>query len=245
MQKTCVIIPCYNEKERFPFDDFLKGLKAAEKMDFCFVNDGSTDGTLTVLNQLKSSASNMIVLDRPENKGKAEAIRYAVLHLDTTPYDYIGYLDADLSTSLPEMQRLSSFKAQDLTFIMGSRIKKLGSVIKRDRFRHIFGRILATVVSACILRIPVYDTQCGAKLIATPLAVDIFREPFVSRWLFDIELLLRVMELKGKSYCDHAVVEIPLLNWHDKGDSRIKIIDFIKIPIDLLKIHNTYKGLHV
>jgi glycosyltransferase involved in cell wall biosynthesis len=245
MQKTCIIIPCYNEKERFPIDEFLNYLKTVEMFDFCFVNDGSTDNTLILLNQLKNSFSNIIVFDLPENKGKAEAIRYAVLHLDKTKHDYLGYLDADLSTSLNEMARLSTFITNDTKFIMGSRIKKLGSSIKRNLFRHIFGRVLATCVSTFILKIPVYDTQCGAKLMATPLAIELFRDPFVSKWLFDVELLLRVIQSKGENYCNDSVVEIPLLKWHDKGDSKIKFIDFIKIPFDLLKIYNTYKRHHV
>lgn len=153
----------------------------------------------------------------------------------------IDYLDADLSTSLSEITRLSTFIKNDVKFIMGSRIKKLGSFIKRNTFRHVFGRILATFVSTSILKISVYDTQCGAKIIATPLALEIFKDPFISKWLFDVELLLRIIELKGIDYCYNSIIEIPLQKWYDKGDSRITIFDFIYIPIDLLKIFIKYR----
>ena len=205
MQKTCIIIPCYNEESRFPTDEFLNFIKSNNFIEFCFVNDGSTDKTLTILNQLKNDFPNITVFNLLENKGKAEAIRYAVLNIDHTKYDYLGYLDADLYTSIDEMKRLTTFITPNIKFIMGSRIKKLGSFIKRNPFRHIFGRVLATFVSTFILKIPVYDTQCGAKLIATPLALELFKESFVSRWLFDIELLLRVIELKGKDFCTNSV----------------------------------------
>lgn len=241
MQKTCIIIPCYNEETRFPVDDFLDFFKSNHLFEFCFVNDGSTDNTLTILNQLKNSFSNITIFNLLENKGKAEAIRYGVLNLDKTKYDYIGYLDADLSTSLNEMKRLTTFITPDIKIIMGSRIKKLGSFIKRNLFRHVFGRILATFVSTFILKIPVYDTQCGAKLIATPLAIEIFMDSFISKWLFDIELLLRVIKLKGEHYCFESIIEVPLQKWHDKGDSRIKLLDFIFIPLDLIKIYIKYK----
>jgi len=241
MQKTCIIIPCYNEESRFPTDEFLNFIKSNNFIEFCFVNDGSTDKTLTILNQLKNDFPNITVFNLKENIGKAEAIRHAVLNLDNTKYDYIGYLDADLSTSLIEMTRLTTFISPNIKFIMGSRIKKLGSFIKRNPFRHIFGRVLATFVSTFILKIPVYDTQCGAKLIATPLALELFKESFVSRWLFDIELLLRVIELKGKDFCNDSVIEIPLQKWHDKGNSKITLLDFINIPFELIKISNKYR----
>lgn len=241
MQKTCIIIPCYNEESRFPIDEFLNFIKSNNFIEFCFVNDGSTDKTLTILNQLKNDFPNITVFNLKENIGKAEAIRYAVLNLNKTKYDYIGYLDADLSTSLIEMTRLTTFISPDIKFIMGSRIKKLGSFIKRNPFRHIFGRILATFVSTFILKIPVYDTQCGAKLIATSLALELFKDSFESKWLFDIELLLRVIELKGKDFCNDSVIEIPLRKWHDKGDSKITLLDFINIPFELIKISNKYR----
>ncbi|HMC02065.1 MAG TPA: glycosyltransferase, partial [Flavobacteriaceae bacterium] len=170
MQKTCIIVPCYNEEKRFPLNEFINFLQLNNSLDICLVNDGSTDKTITILNQIKNRFSSISVFNLNKNKGKAEAIRYALLNLDTSKYHYIGYLDADLSTSLNEMERLTAFFAPKNEFIMGSRIKKLGSSIKRNPLRHILGRILATFVSAFILKIPVYDTQCGAKLISTPLA---------------------------------------------------------------------------
>lgn len=241
MQKTCIIIPCYNEETRFPVNDFLDFFKSNDTFEFCFVNDGSTDKTLTILNQIKNNYSNVTVFNLPKNKGKAEAIRYAVLNLDNTKYDYVGYIDADLSTSLNEMKRLTTFITNDIKFILGSRIKKLGSIIIRNPFRHVFGRILVTIINTFILKIPVYDTQCGAKLIATPLALEIFKDSFVSRWLFDIELLLRIIKLKGEYYCYESIIEVPLQKWHDKGNSRIKLLDFISIPFDLTKIYLKYK----
>lgn len=92
MQKTCIIIPCYNEESRFPINDFLNYLTTFKALDFCFVNDGSTDKTLSILNQLKNNFSNITVLNLSKNGGKAEAIRYAVLNLENTKYDYLGYL---------------------------------------------------------------------------------------------------------------------------------------------------------
>lgn len=241
MQKTCVIIPCYNEETRFELEEFNRFLTSHQELDFCFVNDGSSDGTISLLKNLEVNFATVSVINLEKNLGKAEAIRYAVLNLDTETYKYIGYLDADLSTSLDEMLRLSTYISETSKFIIGSRIKTLNTSIERNGIRHILGRTLATVVNTFILKLPIYDTQCGAKLMAYPLAKQIFEKPFVSKWLFDIELLLRTNQLKGTLFCKDYITEVPLNKWHDKGNSRITFMDFIGIPIDLMKIYFHYR----
>ncbi|MCX7550561.1 glycosyltransferase [Xanthomarina sp. F2636L] len=241
MQKICVIIPCYNEGLRFNIEAYNQFLNTHQELDMCFVNDGSSDNTLDLLNQLQTRFNTVSVMNLEKNVGKAEAIRYAVLSISAENYKYLGYLDADLSTSLDEMLRISTFTSESAKFILGSRIKTLNTSIKRNPLRHILGRALATIVNTLILKLPIYDTQCGAKIIKTSLAKDIFKQPFVSKWLFDIELLLRINKLKGSQFCKQYILEVPLKKWHDNGNTRITFTDFIFIPIDLLKIYFQYQ----
>ncbi|MFN5460298.1 MAG: glycosyltransferase, partial [Bacteroidota bacterium] len=44
MQKVCVVIPCFNEQDRLPINDFIEFYKKND-IHFLFVNDGSTDNT--------------------------------------------------------------------------------------------------------------------------------------------------------------------------------------------------------
>jgi hypothetical protein len=92
-------------------------------------------------------------------------------------------------------------------------------------------------VSQFVLKVAVYDTQCGAKVIDFEIAKLIFSKPFLSKWLFDVELLKRLQKIHNLK---EVVKEIPLEKWEEIGNSKIKVTDFFKIPFELLKIYRTY-----
>ena len=124
---------------------------------------------------------------------------------------------------------------------MGSRIKRLGSNIDRKFSRFLFGRFFATIVSEIILNMPIYDTQCGAKIFSKNIALDIFQDKFVTKWIFDVEILLRLKIKYGDNFLRNNVVEFPLNYWIEKGGSKIKLIEFLKVPGDLVKLKINYK----
>ncbi|MBC8644135.1 hypothetical protein H9W95_09105 [Flavobacterium lindanitolerans] len=121
---------------------------------------------------------------------------------------------------------------------MGSRVKLLGNEVVRSQARHYFGRIFATIISKLILRVPVYDTQCGAKIIKGDIAKKLFDKPFLTRWIFDVEMLLRYK----MSYSDSlaTVKEFPLEIWIEKGNTSIKLKEFLIFPFQILKIYFHY-----
>ena len=238
-----ILIPCYNEEDRLDTDAFesFTRLSKRSNVQFLFVNDGSKDNTIELLNTLKQRLpANVQVLNLKKNVGKAEAIRKGMLHLDHEKYSFIGYFDADLATPLEELERLITHTSKSPApyLVMGSRVKLLGSTeIKRKIRRHYIGRIFATVVSN-MLKLPVYDTQCGAKLIQSEIVAYLFEKPFQSKWLFDVELLFRLKQ----HYPDFEsrIVEVPLKKWEDKDGSKIGFSYFLKAPFDLLKIYFKY-----
>lgn len=234
-----LIIPFFNEASRINEDEYAAVFSGYTQYDFVLVDDGSTDGTATVLDLLAEKHTHVKTLNLTENKGKAEAIRLAVLQ-NSIAYQYIGYLDADFATPIAELAGMETFARNNAhyTFIMGCRIKKMGSQIDRYTSRHYFGRVFATIVSQFILKTPVYDTQCGAKIIEAKLARTLFTEPFITRWLFDVELLLRYRQ-HNESYENH-VYEYSLSSWIEKGNSKITVTDFIKFPAQLVKIYFHY-----
>lgn len=191
---TGIVVPCYNEEERLQLSEFSRFFKTDNTTFFCFVDDGSTDGTQKMLiDFVNNNPERIQVVKLHQNRGKAEAVREGILTLFQT-YDFklVGYWDADLATPLSTIPEfIDKFRSnRELVAVCGSRILRLGASIHRSVFRHYFGRVFATVASN-ILNILVYDTQCGAKLFRTEHAELIFSEHFISRWFFDVELFAR------------------------------------------------------
>ena len=243
MLKICFIIPCYNEESRLPVREFLE-FTTKESVHFCFVNDGSSDRTENVLQHMaKKSNGRIRYLNLRDNRGKAEAVRRGVLTLleeDDNDYSYIGYLDADLATPLVEIHTLNACAEQypEARILFGSRIKMFGSRIERYAFRHYLGRLFTTL-NTLILGIDAYDTQCGAKVIERGMASVVFDEPFLTRWFFDLEILLRYQGAIGSF---RGVVEVPLRIWREKGHSKLKLSDFLSVPWEIFRIRRHYLG---
>ena len=124
--------------------------------------------------------------------------------------------------------------------VMGLRLMRLGAKVKRKTMRHYLGRCFATAASM-MLKLPVYDTQCGAKLFRSDVVKAIFDEQFITRWLFDVELLARYKQHYGIEQATQKIYEFPLFQWQDIDGSQLKSRDFFKAPMELMKIRSKYK----
>ena len=178
----------------------------------------------------------------PQNYGKAEAVRQGIVRSLDKKTDVVGYWDADLATPLSLMQEFVHCFSENPTtkLVCGSRIKRMGSEVSRHWYRHYPGRVIATVISL-ILDLPFYDTQCGAKIFKRSLAEELFEEPFISPWLFDVELIARMIGIYGKKDVLSMIYELPLAHWTDMDNSKISISYLPKIPLELIKIYKTYR----
>lgn len=241
-KEICVVVPCYNEENRLPVSEYLSFMKHFPDTLICFVNDGSTDNTHRLLLDIKShNEDNVHVISYTNNIGKAEAVRRGVLYCNSKlNHSHIAYIDADLSTPLQELIRLSGYINEEIEFIFGSRIMIIGTRIERKFSRHFAGRIIATFIST-VLGIAVYDTQCGCKIFSKELSIQLFQEPFTSKWLFDVELFARKINLYGKDHALKKMLEIPLLEWFNKEDSKVGITYFFRLWVDLFLIHYRFK----
>lgn len=242
-QNYAIIVPCYNEEKRFPYQAFLSFAQKHPEVLICFVNDGSKDKTLAVLKGIQSeSPENICVYSLNQNGGKSEAVRQGMLYMHLNfEVELLGFLDADLATTPEEWLQMARYKEQYPQFgaIVGSRIQRLGANINRDDSRSLVSSIIKKFIRI-ILKSSFQDTQCGAKIFHRNLAPFLFNKPFMTPWLFDVEIFLRLQKKFGKTSLQKGVLEFPLMHWTEVGDSRLKLKDSIKIPMQLLKLHYQY-----
>ena len=246
MKRVTIVVPCYNEAERLDTERFASFSDDRYDVRFLFVNDGSTDETQRVLEGLRNRASERVeVLCLPKNRGKAEAVRQGIVRAFSSECDYVGFWDADLATPLSTIPEFCDFldSRLDIEAVIGSRVKLLGRQVERSTSRHYAGRVFATT-AAFVLDIQVYDTQCGAKLFrATPEWARIFSAPFSTRWIFDIEIIARLRELRrgtSQPEAKDVIYEYPLMVWRDVEGSKVRLKDFVRSIADMARIWKRY-----
>jgi glycosyltransferase involved in cell wall biosynthesis len=243
MARTIIVIPCFNEARRLSAEAFRDFAANWPDGSFLFVDDGSSDDTFEILSAIwHSIPAQCQILRLPQNAGKAEAVRRGMLRAFESNPDYAGFWDADLATPLdavPLFERV--FRERPGTdVVLGARVKLLGRNIERRAARHYLGRVFATAVGAT-LGMNVYDSQCGAKLFRNTARVrGAFDTPFLARWIFDVEILVRLIK-RSAGPVPVSLYELPLPVWRDVAGSKLRMTDFVRAIYDLARIRRIAK----
>ena len=245
MQKKtlAIVIPCYNEANRLPVKNYKSFLNKARDVSIFFINDGSSDETGYLIHQMVMEFNEQVhLISLKKNKGKGNAV-FEGFHFVLNNHDFkkIAFLDADLATSLEECYQLTNYVEGKISLVFGSRILKLDNNIKRKWYRFFLGRLVATAISKS-LKLSLYDSQCGCKIFDQSLADKIFVEPFLSKWLFDVEIFFRAIKIYGRKNIKEHIKEVPLNEWVDTPDSRVSPWYFFRLWLDLYKISKKYKN---
>ena len=232
-----LVVPCFRESDRI--GAFLPGLCAALSacggVSVLVVEDGGgADEQARMSALIDGWRAQFSFLLPPlllrENIGKGGAVSAG--WNENKSAKWLGFVDADGSCPAVEVARLITMARSETDpprAIFASRVKMLGRKIDRRLKRHLLGRIYATLVSE-LLDIPVYDSQCGLKLVPAAAFEKVRRALAVRGFDFDAELLLAL----SQSGCE--VIEAPI-DWHDTPGGKIRLVrDALHMIRDVLAI---------
>ncbi|MCR4881690.1 MAG: glycosyltransferase [bacterium] len=237
---SAVIIPCFNEEKRINIGQYMDSLGDFSSKVF-LVDDGSRDKTFAVLKKLEKMAPDrFIAVKAPQNMGKAEAVRLGLNTALDKNFRHIGFLDADLAVKFSEIPNfLRVFQnVPEVNSVVGVRLNLAGHKLDRSAGKYFAQGIIARMANL-LFSPKISDTQCGAKMFSADVLRPTTREPFISRWLFDMELLKRISDLpqsKGKNW----LFEFPVTSWSEMGGSKRKFSDYAKCLKDFFKIVSKY-----
>jgi dolichyl-phosphate beta-glucosyltransferase len=225
-----VIIPAYNEESRIqPTIERIHSYLSEKFRDFeiIVVDDGSTDKTVPVVENLGRGRGNIRLIHYPENSGKGYAVKTGVL---ASRSDFLLTCDADQSTPIEELEKLFPFMEKGFDVVIGSRgLSESDIVVRQPWYRERMGKTFNMLVRALVIG-GFKDTQCGFKLFRGDAARRLFRKSLISGFSFDVEILF-LAEKEG-----FRIKEVPV-KWLNSPNSRVRIIrDSAKMFVELFKI---------
>lgn len=237
--KLSVIIPCYNEEitlSRTLHTVCVELIKLPVEVELILVDDGSTDKTKETAETILREYDFFSQIYRNEkNSGKGVAIAKGV---KMATGDYILFFDADLSTSLEALGKLTNILLENgASIIIGSRMLPDSRVIQTQNiFRRISGNLYRKI-GIVFLDLHVSDVGCGFKCFEKNIAQELFSKLTVFRWSFDAEILF-LAEKFGIPVREISVV------WKNDADSRLSLWrDGFRVFSDLWKIQkNNFYG---
>ena len=214
-----VVIPAYNEACRIGPSlqrvwDYLYVNYGAGGFEIIVVDDGSSDSTVTLVEQFRSHAREVRLIRLPHNRGKGAAVRVGML---AAIGDAILFSDADLSTPIEEVEGALKLLQEGGDVVIGSRALAESQILTRQTpLRESLGRLFNRLIRA-FLRIPFRDTQCGFKLFRREAARAVFQRARTDGFAFDVEAILLALQL------GYVVREMPV-RWINDPESRVTLL---------------------
>jgi dolichyl-phosphate beta-glucosyltransferase len=246
--KFGLIVPLYNESRRINIKEYEAFLSKNEHVKIIFVNDASVDNTLEILRTIQPLYHRQVeILSNLSNLGKGEAIRKGIIHvLETSLATQVAFMDADLSIPISDLIKFSNtLEASDASAVIGVRDLSDINHIKRTFSRKYLSYLFRYYVRM-VFRLKIIDTQCGAKIFKREMAQRLFLQPFQTRWLSDLELLLRLQDYCYSKSLDFSaqLIPIPVTYYEDKTGSKFNFFERLRTSYDLVRLSMQYNFHH-
>ena len=236
IKSISIIYPVFNEEKRLrkTFLDILKFEESNKflKKEYIFVNDGSSDQTLSVIKQKFKNNKKVKVISYNKNMGKGYALKKGV---QIAKNEWVLTTDADCSVSNFQLLKWikKKYLDQDNLIYFGSRNHPL-SIVKKKTLRKIVGMIFKFSIRF-FFEIKISDTQCGFKLYKLNIAKKIFSKILINDYMHDIEICIIAKKLKLR------IKDLPV-KWTHVDQSKINFVrDFFKVAFSLIKISRIHR----
>lgn len=242
-----IIIPAYNEEKRIgktlqAIDGYLKTKSFSSEV--LVMDGGSKDRTVSVVEDLRRSTSNLRVVVARGGFGKGFVVRRGMQEAKGA---LRLFTDADNATPIEELEKLLPFikKPQELggggeyDVVIASIGLKESQVEKAESgIRTIAGKMANLLIQ--FVAVPgIHDTQRGFKIFTAEAAEAVFPQGKVDRWGFDIEVLALARKVGFR------IKEVPV-RWIHDPDSKVGAGAYLNTLWDLARIRwwlwtNSYK----
>jgi glycosyltransferase involved in cell wall biosynthesis len=226
--KLSVIMPAFNEGLQI-FDNLIKVCHTLKKQNYeiIVVDDGSSDNTYAESKRAAKIFKNIKPIQIKQNQGKGASL---FLGFQKAQANLIAFLDADLEISPEHLIKLLSLmnkKKADVVAGVKDPIanrfplpRRIASALYKSTVNFLFG-------------LNITDTQTGIKIFKRQVLEDAIPRLQVSRFAFDIELLV------AASRFGYNIIEYPVqVTYQRKGNlGRMKLTHFTNSFIDTFTIY--------
>ena len=187
-----VIIPCYNLENvvKTTVKNILENLeKYTDSFEILIVNDGSTDNTLKVIQDIKDNHKSIHVITYPKNKGKGHAVKTGILQSIGSS---LVFIDGDLDIASDAIQNYVN-ELDNFDLVIGSKLSQ-NSEIEIRQSRKILSDMFSGLVRF-LTGLKIQDTQVGFKAGNGDNLRKIFKIMSIDGFAFDVELLVIATKL--------------------------------------------------
>ena len=209
-----IVLPCLDEADRLPgtLAAYLAHFPPSRsEVELIVVDDGSSDGTTAIADQIAAADPRVLVVRTTRNHGKGYAVRTGV---QAAQGELVVFTDADGSYGPEQLEKVVAALERGAPVAIGARLGPQaagGSPRLRRLASPVFNRAMRL-----LLGLPYADTQCGLKGFRRDAAEALFGRARVDGFAFDAEALLIAARLGTE------VVEVPVVA-EDRQGSRVRL----------------------